>query len=110
MHVRETVDDRLSLWQVAFKSSPRCAVSLTSAACSQDCLHLQSPPTFSPFKRVSLFGRSNSGPYGFQGRDLAPPVIAEEVERGSGDVELTADHLTHSSGDTSPSPGLISRK
>ena len=110
MHVRETVDDHRSLWQVVFKSSPRCAVSLTSAACSQGCLRLQSLPTFPPFKRVFLFGRSNPGAYGSQGRDLAPAVIAEEVERGNGDVELTADHLTHSSGDMSPSPGLISRK
>lgn len=26
------------------------------------------------------------------------PVIAEDVERGSGDAELTADHLTHNLG------------
>lgn len=37
-------------------------------------------------------------------------VLAENIERGSDDVELTADHLTHNSGNMSPSPGPISRK
>lgn len=38
------------------------------------------------------------------------PVVAENTEGGSGDFEVTADHLTHNSGDLTPSPGLISRK
>lgn len=86
----------LSLLQVVCKSSPTCAAGRASAVYSQHCLHLQASPAFPPFRWMSLVGLTQDcmGPKEGTVFPGFSPMIAENIEGGSGDFEVTADHLT----------------